>query len=148
MYIPGTPGVARADLTFDVTGFYRPGTAGLRFYPIDPRRIFDTRGGDSPSLRAGVSRSIGVVKASTIPGSAIAVATNVTIVGQTAAGFVAVTTQSTTSPKTSTINVPLGDIRANNALNALDGAGRLRAIWIAVAGARAHLSVDLAGYFR
>jgi glucose/arabinose dehydrogenase/PKD repeat protein len=148
VYVGGVSGVATADLIFDVTGYYRPGTAGLRFYPIEPRRIFDTRTGNSPSLRAGISRSVEVVDAATIADDAVAVATNVTVVGQTAAGFVAVTTNATTTPTTSTINIPLGDVRANNTLNALNGAGSLRAIYIAIAGARAHLIVDLQGYFR
>ena len=39
VYIGGTAGVATADLIFDVTGYYRVGTGGLRFYPLDPRRI-------------------------------------------------------------------------------------------------------------
>jgi glucose/arabinose dehydrogenase/PKD repeat protein len=148
VYVGGVSGDATADLIFDVTGYYRAGTAGLRFYPIAPRRIFDTRAGDSPSLRAGISRSIDVVDAATIADDAAAVAAIVTVVGQTAAGFVAVTTNATTTPTTSTINVPLGDVRANNTLNALNGAGNLRAIYMAVAGARAQLIVDLQGYFR
>ncbi len=147
VYVAGTAG-AKADLVFDVTGYYRPGTSGLHFYPIDPRRIFDTRATDAPSLRAGVSRAIVVVDASTIPGDALAVATNITVVGQTAAGYVSVTTQATTSPTTSTINVPKGDIRANNTLNRLNGTGGMRGIYMALAGARTHLIVDLAGYFR
>jgi hypothetical protein len=140
--------VATADLVFDVTGYYRAGTGGLRFYPLDPRRIFDTRFGDPPSLRAGVPRPIEVVDAATIPSDVVAVASNVTVVGQTHGGYLSVTTQSTTTPTTSTINFPLGDIRANNTVNALDGAGRLWGIFKAPSGARTHFIVDLAGYFR
>ena len=71
-----------------------------------------------------------------------------TVVGQTHGGYLSVTTLSTTTPTTSTINFPLGDIRANNTVNALDGAGRLWGIFKAPSGARTHLIVDLAGYFR
>ena len=31
------------DLIFDVTGSYLDGTSGLRFYPLNPGRIMDTR---------------------------------------------------------------------------------------------------------
>ena len=65
---------------------------------------------------------------------AVAVAGNVTIVGQTQGGYLSITTLSTTTPTTSTINFPLGDTRANNTLDALDGAGRLWAIFKAPAG--------------
>lgn len=63
-------------------------------------------------------------------------------------GYLSITTLSTTTPATSTINFPLGDIRANNTINALDGAGRLWAIFKAPSGARTHLAVDVPGYFR
>ena len=148
VYIGGAAGVATADLIFDVTGYYRAGTGGLRFYPLDPRRIFDTRVGNPPSLQAGVPRAIGVVDAATIPSDVDAVASNVTVVGQTQGGYLSVTTLSTTTPTTSTINFPLGDTRANNTVNAVDGAGRLWAIFKAPSGARTHFIVDLAGYFR
>ncbi len=148
VYVGGTAGVSTADLIFDVTGYYRTGTGGLRFYPLDPRRIFDSRIGNPPSLQAGVPRAIGVVAAGTIPSDVDAVASNVTVAGQTQGGYLSVTTASTTTPTTSTINFPLGDIRANNTVNALDGAGRLWAIYKAPSGSRTHLIVDLAGYFR
>ena len=148
VYIGGTPGVATADLIFDVTGYYRSGTGGLRFYPLDPRRIFDTRVTNPPALQAGVPRSINIIASGTIPDDVVAVASNVTIVGQTVGGYLSITTLSTTTPATSTINFPVGDTRANNTVNALDGAGRLWAIFKAPSGARTHLVVDVAGYFR
>jgi hypothetical protein len=131
-----------------VTGYYRAGTGGLRFYPLDPRRIFDSRIGNPPSLQAGLPRTIGVVAAGTIPSDVDAVASNVTVAGQTHGGYLSITRVSTTAPTTSTINFPLGDIRANNTVNPLDGSGRLWAIFKAPSGARTHLIVDLAGYFR
>ena len=148
VYVGGATGVASANLIFDVTGYYRAGTGGLRFYPVDPRRIFDTRVGNPPSLQAGVPRPVNVVGAGTIPSDVDAIASNVTITGQTQGGYVSITTSSTTTPTTSTINFPPGDIRANNTVNALDGAGRVWAIFKAPSGARTHLIVDLAGYFR
>jgi glucose/arabinose dehydrogenase/PKD repeat protein len=148
VYIGGKPGVSTADLIFDVTGFYRAGSAGLHFYPIEGRRIFDTRAANAPRLQAGLPRTIDVLGAGAIADDALAVATNVTVVGQTAAGYLAVTTVATTSPTTSTINFPLGDTRANNTLNALDTGGRLWAIYKAPAGSRTHFIVDLVGFFR
>ena len=148
VYVGGTAGVSTADLIFDVTGYYRTGTGGLRFYALDPRRVFDSRFGNPPSLQAGVPRAIGVVAGGTIPSDVDAVASNVTVAGQTQGGYLSVTTASTTTPTTSTINFPLGDVRANNTVNKLDGAGRLWAIFKAPSGSRTHLIVDLAGYFR
>ena len=148
VFVGGKLGTDRANLIFDVTGFYRAGTAGLRFYPMEPRRIFDTRAANAPSLQAGVVRTIDVLGPATIAADAAAIASNVTVVGQTAGGYLAVTTQPTTTPTTSTINFPIGDTRANNGLNALDSLGRLRAIYRAPAGSRTHFIVDLAGYFR
>jgi hypothetical protein len=148
VYVGGKAGVATAHLIFDVTGFYRAGTGGQRFYPLEPRRILDTRSSDPPSLKAGLSRTIDVLGGAALPAGIAAVATNVTVVGPTAAGYLSVTTQPTTSPTTSTINFPRGDTRANNTLNALDAAGRLRAIYQAPAGSTSHFIIDLVGYFR
>jgi hypothetical protein len=148
VYIGGDPGVDTAHLIFDVTGYYRAGTAGLHFYPVVPRRIFDTRANNAPALDAGVARAIPVLGPGTIPDDVVAVATNVTVVGPTAAGYLSITTLYTTNPATSTINFPVADIRANNTLNSLDPTGRMRAIYKASNGSTTHLVVDLAGYFR
>jgi hypothetical protein len=148
VYIGGDPGVDTAHLIFDVTGYYRAGTAGLHFYPVVPRRIFDTRANNPPALNAGVARAIPVLGPGTIPDDVVAVATNVTVVGPTAAGYLSITTLYTTNPATSTINFPVADIRANNTLNSLDPTGRMRAIYKASNGSTTHLVVDLAGYFR
>ena len=88
------------------------------------------------------------VRCLAIPDDAVAVTGNVTIANQTAGGYLSVTPTAVANPTSSTINFPVGDTRANNTVNALDGAGRLWAIFKAPAGARTHLVVDVAGYFR
>ena len=147
VFVGGTAGVSTADLIFDVTGYYRAGTAGLRFYPLEPERIFDTRAADGPSLLSGQSRVVDADAGGELPDGTAALATNATLVAPTAAGYLSVTTLATTTPATSTINVPIGDTRANGTVNALAGNG-LRAIWKGPSGSRTHLIVDLAGYFR
>jgi hypothetical protein len=47
-----------------------------------------------------------------IPTGAIAVTGNLTVTGQSAPGYLALTTVATKAPKTSTLNFPLGDSRA------------------------------------
>ena len=54
---------------------------------------------------------------------------NLTVTGQTAAGYVAVTDVSTTAPGTSTINFPLADTRANGITAPLGTGGDAGALW-------------------
>ena len=83
----------------------------------------------------------------TIPADAIAVTGNVTVTGQTAAGYVSITTTATTTPRSSTLNFPSGDTRANNLTASLASNGTLAAVYKAAAGKKAHVIFDVTGYF-
>ena len=72
---------------------------------------------------------------------------NVTVTQQEAAGFVAVTPTATNTPPSSTINVPLGDNRANNLTVPLSSTGTLSATYVATTGKKTHLIFDVTGYF-
>jgi hypothetical protein len=124
-------------------------TGGSSYVPITPLRVVDSRTpvGVPGVFNANVPQTFLVAGVSTIPTDAVAVTGNVTVTGQTAAGFVAITPSPTTTPQSSTINVPLGDIRANNFTVPLAGNGRLAAIFKAAAGKKAHVIVDITGYF-
>ena len=54
---------------------------------------------------------------------------NVTMVDQTSGGYVSVGPDLDGSPSTSTLNAPLGDVRANGVTVALDGDGQLTGVF-------------------
>ena len=82
-----------------------------------------------------------------VPAGAVAVTGNVTVTQQEAAGYVAVTPTATNTPPSSTINVPLGDNRANNLTVPLSSTGTLSATYVATTGKKTHLVFDVTGYF-
>jgi hypothetical protein len=119
--------------------------------PIPPVRVLDTRPayqiGLSGPFSANVPRTFQVSGGLAIPADAVAVTGNVTVANQTAAGYVAVTPTAVANPTSSTINFPLGDIRANNLTVPLSATGKLAAVYKAPAGKTTHLILDITGYF-
>jgi len=124
-------------------------TGGLRYVPITPTRLVDTRTGlgIGSKLVAGTPRTFAVTGKAGVPAAAKAVTGNVTVVGQTAGGFVSVTPTATSTPATSTINVPAADIRANNLTATLGPTGTLSAVFRAASGQTTNLVVDVTGYY-
>ena len=127
-------------------------TGGSSYVPITPVRVLDTRPGPnnvglSGVFTANLPRTFGVAGQFGIPANAVAVTGNVTVVGQTAAGFVAITPTPVANPTSSTLNFPLGDTRANNFTTPLSGSGKLAALYKSSAGKSTHLLVDITGYF-
>jgi hypothetical protein len=136
------------------------GIRALSFVPIQPTRIVDTRIGlgISSALTHHNWRALTAVNrnpsdpARNVPPEALAIAGNLTITKQTSAGFASLTTIPTGYPKTSTINVPLGDTRANGVLIRLGpGAtysnGAVGAVWVGAPGSKADMIFDVTGYF-
>jgi hypothetical protein len=75
---------------------------------------------------------------------------NVTIVNQTAGGFVnlAPSLTSGVQPGTSTINFPTGDIRANGVIVPLASGGKLDFMyWVSSTGPSVDVIFDVTGYF-
>jgi hypothetical protein len=80
------------DLLFDINGYFAPSAiAGLKFYPVTPCRVADTRvssfpaGFGPPSLSAGVTRTFNILAnpcatANSIPATAAAYSLNFTVV--------------------------------------------------------------------
>ena len=106
-------------------------TGGSSYVGIAPLRVVDSRTplGVSGIFNVNVPRTFqvgGVGGVSGIPIDAVAVTGNVTVTGQTSAGFVAITPTAVVNPTSSTINVPLGDTRANNFTVPLAGNGSSR----------------------
>ncbi len=152
---------ATANLVLDVTGYYSTtGGAGLLFHPLNPGRRIDTRlplGGvpDAPGFGNGLTgaqattpRSTTVAAHDGVPAAAAAVTGNLTITGQTALGYVAITASSIAHPTTSTINFPLGDTRANGITVPLGGSGELWFVYGNAIGKHVQLVLDLTGYFQ
>lgn len=140
-------------VVLDITGYFEPGTAGLRFVPMNPARVMDTRGTSIPFGLSGVfhskvSRILPIAGHWGLPTAAAAVSGNLTVVGQTGAGYVTVSPAAPPpTPPTSTLNFPVGDVRANGLVNPLNGSGETYLVYISGTGKTTHLVMDLSGYF-
>jgi hypothetical protein len=135
---------------FDVTGYYLANLTGSKFYPLSPGRVLDTRNGTglSGTFKTNIARPLPVEGHVGVPAAAIAVAGNLTVVGQTAGGYVSMTQVATNSPTTSTLNFPVADVRANGVTGPLSGAGSVGLVYKGSAsGASTNLILDITGYF-
>ena len=123
---------------------------GSGYFPITPLRVLSSRDGHRPERAVHLEHAPHVRRRwgrGTIPFNADAITANVTVTGQTAAGFVSLTPNETVNPPSSTLNFPLGDTRANNVTIALSPGGTLSAVYKAVAGKHANVILDVTGYF-
>jgi PKD repeat protein len=138
-------------LILDVTGYFLNGTTKATFdTPADPLRMLDSRngtGGLSGPFQATVPRTFDVGGVAGIPAGAVAVTGNLTVVGQTQAGYVALGPVADSTPSYSTLNFPLGDTRGNGVTVQLAANGNLSAVYMAQPGKTAHLVFDVTGFF-
>ena len=139
---------ATTDLILDVTGYFTDDGTGARFVSLEPVRVLDSRDGTGLSgpFANSVPRTWVIGGVGGVANAAAAVVGNVTVVNQTARGFVSVTPTPTSSPTTSTINFPLGDIRANGITVRLTS-GDLSAVFKSPSAATTHLVFDVFGYY-
>jgi hypothetical protein len=140
-------------ILLDVTGYFDPTVAGqLKFYPLNPSRIMDSRTSVLSSItgafHSGTPRSLVVQGHWGAPIDAVAVTGNLTVTSQTASGLVSVTPDPDPTPDTSTINFPGADTMANGIVAPLNGTGRTAFVYSALAGKTTHLILDLSGYFQ
>jgi hypothetical protein len=140
------------DLVFDVTGYYVEDLSGFRFYPLNPGRIMDTRFNTLTQLfgpfTSSVPRNLDTAGHFGVPQGGLAVTGNLTVVGQTTAGYVSITKSPTATPPVSTLNFPAGDTRANGITVPLNASGNMGITYKASPGARTHLILDVTGYFK
>lgn len=140
----------KAHVIFDVTGYFLPGPEDAGYNPMAPVRLLDSRAGTGIGLGGrffnGVPRKLVVAGSNGIPAGAVALTANLTVVGQTSAGFVSVTTTSVANPTTSNLNMPKGDVRANGLTAKLQG-GALWLVFKGAAGSKADLILDVTGYY-
>ncbi len=142
------------NVVFDVTGYFRKTSAtGATYHDVAPTRFLDSRSGNglSGTFKANIARTFNVtnrpdVTAVDIPANATAVTGNLTVVGQTQAGFMSLGPDAGALGSTSTLNFPLGDIRANNVTVKLGAGGTLSAVFKAKGGTT-NLVFDITGYF-
>ena len=139
----------KTHLILDVTGYYLQDLTGSKFYPLSPGRVLDSRVGTglSGSFKANTARTLTIEGHVGVPTAAVAVSGNLTVVGQTAGGYVSMTQATTSTPTTSTINFPLGDVRANGVTGPLTGSGTVGLVYKAPGGKVTHLILDITGYF-
>ncbi len=140
------------DLILDVTGYYLDDLSGARFVAVTPGRRMDTRflappEGLTGAFSANVARTLIVEPYQGVPANATAITGNLTVVGQTRAGYVSMTQTATNDPATSTLNFPLGDTRANGVTGPLSGPGSVGLVYM-TSGGLTHLILDITGYFR
>ena len=123
--------------------------AGSKFYPLDPGRVLDTRFGTglSGTFKADIARTLTIRGHVGVPTAAIAVTGNLTVVGQTAGGYVSMTKATTNNPLTSTLNFPAGDVRANGVTGPLTATGTVGLVYKAPSGKTTNLILDITGYF-
>jgi hypothetical protein len=90
---------------------------GSSYYPVAPYRVMDSRYAiGAVTFHSRAKQTVNIATAdSHVPSGATAVTGNLTITGQTGAGYVTVAPSLTSGvqPPTSTLNFPLGDTRAN-----------------------------------
>ena len=122
---------------------------GSGYVPITPLRVLSSRDGIGliGPFSSNVPRTFAVAGVGNIPGNADAITGNLTVTGQTAAGYVALTPTETANPASSTLNFPLGDNRANNVTIALSPGGTLSAVYKAAVGRHVNVILDVTGYF-
>lgn len=135
---------AGADIIIDVNGFMTP-TGPLRFTPVTPRRVVDTRGGVGGSITG--PNTVMSVPVNGDDSDLQAVAVNVTAVGASSDGYVTLypcVGASDTPPPTSTVNFAGdGSARANNAIVAVANGGLL----CAYVSADVDVLIDVVGTF-
>jgi hypothetical protein len=118
---------------------------GAAFVTFGPTRVVDSRIGlgIEGGLEAYTPVSFAVAGANGIPTGAVAVTGNLTVVGQSGAGYVSLTTAPVAHPATSTLNFPARDVRANGVHAALAADGSLSVTATTATG----IVFDVTGYF-
>jgi alpha-tubulin suppressor-like RCC1 family protein len=146
----GAPATARTHVIFDVTGYFTADSTGLRYVPINPTRVLDSRYaiGLSGLFSAKSSRTFSVAGVGGVPSAATAITGNLTVTQQSALGYLFLGPNGTNAPTSSTLNFPVGDNRANAVTVGLKAAdGTLSLVYAAPTGATTHAILDVTGYF-
>jgi hypothetical protein len=136
-------------LVLDVTGYFTHDATGLRYVPMNPARLLDSRYGNglSSPLKANTPVSFGITRRLGIPTTAKAITGNVTVIDETDKWAIYVGPDPIAYPTTSTINFVKGDVIANGVAVSLSSKGLLSATYMSFAGNTTSLVFDVSGYF-
>ncbi len=139
---------ATVDIVLDISGYFTA-TGGMLYHPIAPVRMMDTR----TSTPSGFSKFTAPAKQTltitggSVPAGAAAISGNLTVTGQEYLGFAAIGPTIDASTNFSNLNFPTGDNRANGVTVPLSPSGTLDVVYVAPSGRRAHLILDVTGYY-
>ncbi len=122
-----------SNVLFDVNGYFAPPLAtGLKFYPVTPCRVVDTRGDGffgpfgAPTMTGGSVRSFPIPSGSCgIPTTAAAYSLNVTVVPKGYLGYLSIWPTGQPLPAVSTLNSYTGAVVANAAIVQAGSAGAI-----------------------
>jgi hypothetical protein len=136
------------NVIMDVSGYYSSATSGY-FEPVAPKRICDTRSGNTTqcagqTLSAGGTLNVQVTGNGGIPTGAAAVVANVTATEATASSFLTVWPTGATKPNASDLNFVAGETVPNLVVAKLSATGGL-SIFNALGSVDA--LVDVSGWF-
>jgi hypothetical protein len=136
-------------LIVDITGYFLAGDEDTTYSTLTPVRVLDSRDGTGLAGRFTPDnpRTLSIAGANGIPADAKAITGNLTVVGQTRAGYLSITPDPDSTPATSTLNFPLGDTRANGVSVPLNATGDLSIVYKA-SGGTTHVVLDVTGYYR
>jgi hypothetical protein len=137
------------DLVFDVTGYYTADDTGLRFVPVTPARLLDSRVGNglSGKLYAAKPRPFQIGGRVSVPSGARAISGIVTVVNSTGGWAIFVGPGPIAKPPTSTLNFTRGQVRANGLTVALGTSGTLSPTYLSSSGNKTDLVLDVTGYY-
>jgi hypothetical protein len=132
---------------FTVTEIAANDDAGLKFMPLSPCRLLDTRNPNGPlggpSLPAKVSRDFSVLNVCGVPAGAGAIAVNITAIPKGPLGYLTAWRKGVAQPVISTLNSLDGRVKANFAMIALDATQSFSLY----ATDSTDVAVDVTGYF-
>ncbi|MEO8369596.1 MAG: hypothetical protein ABI806_10370 [Candidatus Solibacter sp.] len=135
--------VTAGNATFGILQAAATVSPGLRFVPVTPCRIADTRNVSAPALVASTPRDFAIAGFCGIPDNAVAFSLNLTVVPIGPLGFLSVWPAGQPQPSVSTLNSTDGRVKANAAIvpAGLNGA-------VTLFGSNAtNAIIDINGYF-
>jgi len=145
-FSPRTGTVTIGDQTLTVNQLigFGPPSAGLRFVPVTPCRVADTRGADGPLLSGRTTRDFAIPQSTCgIPANAQAYSVNFTVVPVDTLTYITVFPTGQPQPVASTLNSFDGRVKANAAIVPAGTNGAVSVF----ATDDTQLIIDINGYF-
>jgi hypothetical protein len=137
-----------SSLSIQTLGPATAAPAGANFYTLTPCRLLDTRTQPGFAIASGTVLDVNASGTCGIPAGASAVAINVTAVGATSSGDIAVYSADPPTTGSAVVNFSLGSTRANNAVAAVSVDGKLKVKPTLSTNATTHIVIDVVGYFQ